>query len=327
MKSHRRGSRPLVVRFVLPSWAYPLAGMGAVVIGLLPWLLTGMRLPWEHLWAAAGMPPESPVMLIPLNQYYLMTVAVMVIPAGALAGTVARGAPPELRRRSGDLTALGLVVAVAAAGVQSGLAYAGVGAGEGVGVDLVLLLAWLVVCGTGAVVILMFLARSTRAGASVGAAIAAPGVGGWISAVMAPGMVTSSALVSSGDLRWMPAVLVGVALAWCGLRSFGRFAAWALSLVMLWVVPAVLIGIGAAAGHATATGLLDRIGAALDVLGYSLRPEIAGPPLIVAAGLGVLGTVVLLLVEKFRKAPAAGVTSVPGPPSRADPKPAPTYGG
>lgn len=298
-----------MVRFVLPAWAYVLAGVAAVIAALVPWIRTGMAIPLQDLWSRPSAPAEAPSMFLPLNQYYLMTLAGLVLTAGAIGGLVARGAPPEHRRRSGDLSALGLVLALAGCAVQSGLAYSSMRPkSDGVAVSLVLLLVWVVLCSAGAVVLLLLLARSTRAGASVASAIAAPAVGVWVSALTAPELVSSTAVVSSGDLRWLPAVLVGLALAWCGLRTGGRVAAWAMSLVLLWVVPAVLMAIGAAASSQGSPGVMDRIGAGLDVLGYALRPELALPGLILAAAVGLVGTIILLLVERFR--PARVTTTV-----------------
>lgn len=297
------------MRFLLPTWAYLLVGIGAVVVGLLPWLRTGMRIPLQRLWARGPVPAESPVMLLPLNQYYLMTLAALVLTAGAISGVIARGTPPERRRRSGDVAAVGVFLALAGCAVQSAFAFTSMHAGaepdqDGGRVPLVLFLLWVVLSTSGAVLLLLLLARSTRAGACVAAAIAAPAVGVWLSALTAPHLVTSTAVVSSGDLRMVPAVLVGLSLAWCGLRTPGRIAAWPMSLILLWVVPAVLTGIGAAAGAGGSPGLMDRIGAALDVLAYSMRPELVLPALIVAAAVGLVGTIVLLLVEHFRPAPA-----------------------
>jgi hypothetical protein len=35
----------------IPDWAGPLLTLGALVIGQLPWLTTGLRLPLQNLWA------------------------------------------------------------------------------------------------------------------------------------------------------------------------------------------------------------------------------------------------------------------------------------
>lgn len=279
-------------------------GIASVLVALMPWLLTGLRMPLQRLWAPGALPAESPAMLLPLNQYYLMTLAGLVLTAGAISGLVARGAPPEKRRRSGDLSALGVLLALGGCAVQSAAAFSGMRSDDGSGRALVLFLVWVLVSSAGAVVVLLLLARSTRAGACVAAAIAAPAAGVWLSALSSPDVVISTAVVSSGDLRWAPAVLVGLALAWCGLRTRGRISAWVMSMVLLWVVPALLTAISAAAAYRGGTEGFARTGAALDVLGYSLRPELAFPPVVLAGVVGLVGTGTLLVLERFRPGPA-----------------------
>ena len=99
-------------------------------------------------------------------------------------------------------------------------------------------------------------------------------------------------------------MLVGLALAWCGVRTSGRIAAWVMSLVLLWVLPAVLTAISYVAGFRAAESLLESIGAGLDVLALALAPSIAGPPVLLALGIGVLGSLLIWLVL-FRRARAA----------------------
>ena len=46
----------------LPWWAALLIGVGAALVGLLPWIITGMRLPLQNLWASSTLPgaPRPP---------------------------------------------------------------------------------------------------------------------------------------------------------------------------------------------------------------------------------------------------------------------------
>lgn len=67
-----------------------LAGMAAGVLGLLPWLITGMRLPRPELWAAETPHDEMPIVLLPFSQYELILLIVVLVIGSAVAGLLAR---------------------------------------------------------------------------------------------------------------------------------------------------------------------------------------------------------------------------------------------
>lgn len=299
-----RLDRPTLPRLLLPSWAYPLVGIGAVLIGLLPWIRAGLRLPLQDLWAAPTAAEDMPLVLVPLNQYYLDTTLGLFVTAGVVGGVVARAAPPARRAFSGGLTAAGWFLAMTLACVQSALVLA-----EGLreqdersSTYLVLMVAWAVLSALGGLLVLILLARAPRAGATVAVALAAPAVGSWAKALIAPSMALASPEVVTfvGFLHWLPAVLVGLALAWCGVRTSGRLAAWVMSLVLLWVLPAVQTVIGYVAGFRTSGGLWESFGSGLDLFALLLAPDIAGPPVLVALGIGVVGSVAIWFVLRTR---------------------------
>ncbi|MEO5992604.1 MAG: hypothetical protein ABIP92_03500, partial [Arthrobacter sp.] len=54
-------------------------------------------------------------------------------------------------------------------------------------------------------------------------------------------------------------VLVGVALAWCGLRPAVRAVVWAVDLGLLWVVPAGFTAVSSVLGTRVLGGDLGRM--------------------------------------------------------------------
>lgn len=48
-------------------WAALPVGAAAAVLGLLPWIVTGMRLPLQNLWAADTAPDQMPVAFLPMS--------------------------------------------------------------------------------------------------------------------------------------------------------------------------------------------------------------------------------------------------------------------
>src|SRR5699024_1447578 len=121
-----------------------------VLIGLLPWFRAGLRLPLQNLWATPTLPEDMPVVLVPLNQYYLSTILALFVTAGLVGGVVARAAPPAHRALSGGLTAAGAFLAMTFACVQSALVVAaGLRTDEQSGTYLTLVVAWAGLCGLG----------------------------------------------------------------------------------------------------------------------------------------------------------------------------------
>ena len=274
------------------------------MLGMLPWFRAGLHLPLQNLWAAPTLPEDMPLVLVPLNQYYLDAILGLFVTAGVIGGLVARAAPPAHRALSGGLTAAGAFLAIGFACVQSAVVLA-----DGLATEderastyLALVVAWAALSGLAGLLVLILLARAPRAGATVAAALAAPAVGSWAQMLLAPSIALASPAVQTtvAYLHWLPAVLVGVALGWCGVRTSGRIGAWVMSLVLLWVVPAVLTVIGYMAGFRASGGVLESLGSGLDLFGLLLAPDIAGPPVLVALVIGVLVSVVISITLRIR---------------------------
>jgi hypothetical protein len=219
------------------------------VLGLLPWLLTGLRLPLQNLWATDVLPEEMPLALLPFSQYFLTLIVSVIVVGSALAGLAAR---VGRRRGIGPLgTALGAVGVQVVALVQSALT---VSAGLREDRDSDLYLAAIVGGTVGAIAVgallLLVIARAPRAGAAVAISLAAVAAGGWLTGVVAPlsrdGSPAGLALLNG--VQWLPGILAGLALAWCGVLSVSRVIAWIVSLAVLWVGPVLVTAVSAAAG-------------------------------------------------------------------------------
>jgi len=109
---------------LLPSWACLLLGIGLAVIGLLPWLITGLRLPLQNLWATETRPEQMPRVLLPFNQYaVVLIIAVLVI--GAAAGLCSRALRPRLARRGVWAMGGGVLLVQLAAVLQTAIVVQG----------------------------------------------------------------------------------------------------------------------------------------------------------------------------------------------------------
>jgi hypothetical protein len=291
-------------------WQLLLVGMGAALLGLLPWLLTGMRLPLQNLWATDTLPDDMPLVLLPFSQYSLSTIASLLVvgaAAGGLAGRILRARTPA---RGFALLFFGVllvdVVAVAqsAATVGPGLREDTWSAVYLAGVLTVAVLA----VGIGASV-LWLIGRAPQAGAVVGIAIAAVLLPGWLHLLMAP---RGPAFAGEPEwlwtaVRWVPSVLIGLAIAWAGVRTAGRIIAAIAALALLWLAPALITAASAALGSrvlARVPGEMLDYGAGVFRLAAT-DPDLVVKPIVVAVVVAAVGLVVRALLAR-RTAARAG---------------------
>lgn len=291
----------------LPRWPFVLIGVGAALVGLLPWLVTGMRLPLQNLWAADAMPDDMPLALLPFSQYELSTIASLLVVGAAVAGIAARA----LRRRSPRggfaLLLFGVLLVDVVAIVQTATV---VGAGlrddDWSTVYLTAVLAVAILALLVAMLVLWLIARAPRAGAVIGLSIAAVLVSGWLHLLLAPEPVfTGEPAWLWTAVRWVPAVLVGAAIAWGGVGTVGRVIGALASLVILWVGPALITAVSAAAGtRVLAREPAEMLDYARRVFGMALtEPALVAPPLVVAvcvAGVGLIGRALLGRSQRVR---------------------------
>jgi len=291
----------------LSLWMSALLGVSAAVVGLLPWLIQGMRLPLQNLWAVEAAPDEMPLVLLPFSQYALTTEIGLMVVGAAVAGLLARLLRSWLPRRGTLSMFLALIVVQLGAIVQTSVVVQGglqdrrdatfyLAAVAGVAV-----LAMLV-----GIAVFWLIARTPRAGALIGFAMAAVALAPWLSELVHPllnpqyGTVEDFRRWQASVLRWVPATLVGLAVGWCGIRSVGRVIAVLVSFGLLWIVPALATAISYAAGSRVyAHDLQAMASAGIGVFRQAVTmPEIVVPSLAVAAIVAVLVGVVLRLLRR-----------------------------
>jgi hypothetical protein len=285
----------------LPRWTYLLLGVASAVAGLLPWVVSGMRLPLQNLWATETLPGDMPIVLLPFNQYALLLIAALLVTGAAIAGIVTR-ATRRRRPRFGVTAMLVGVLAVQVVAVAQTTAVVRAGLQDRPESDLYLaaLIAVATVSVLVGVLVMLLVATAPKAGAMIGLSIAAVAFGPWCSRLLVPsGSVAAAEIAPLLDvIRWIPAVLVGVAIAWAGVGTVGRVVAAGASLGILWIGPAFITAVANAAGSrvlARDPALMAEY--AVEVFGMALTiPSIALPPLIVAvvvAAIGIVGRVIL----------------------------------
>jgi hypothetical protein len=277
-------------------------GIAAALLGLLPWILTGMRLPLQNLWATGTAPEAMPIAFLPLSQYATTVIPGLLVTGAAAAGLAARALRPRLPRRGAMVVALAVLLVDAIAGVQSSIVVAdGLERSNAAAFYLTALVIVILVSIAMALVVLLLVARAPVPGATIALSVAALAAGMWLDALIAPAgtVPTQTTMLLLGIARWVPAVLVGLAIGWCGVRSAGRIAAVVVSLVALWIGPAAITAVSAAAG----ARILLRYPA--EMLDYGMGvltmaatlPELVLPPLIVAVVVGALLMVVRHVVR------------------------------
>ncbi|WP_022888634.1 hypothetical protein [Agromyces italicus] len=284
----------------LPRWPFILIGVAAAAIGLLPWLITGMRLPLQNLWASETMPDDMPLVLLPFSQYRLSMIASLLVVGAAAAGITARSLRDRSPRGGFALLLSGVLLVDVVAIVQTAtVVAAGLRDDTWSQFYLAAVLAVAVLALGVAVLVLWLIARAPRAGAMMGLAVAAVLISGWLHPLLAPDPVfTGEPAWLWAAVRWVPSVLVGAAIAWGGVGTVGRVAAALASLVILWVGPALITAVSAAAGtRVLAREPAEMLDYARRVFGMALTdPALVVPPLVVAvcvAGVGLVGRALL----------------------------------
>jgi hypothetical protein len=285
---------PQRIQAVRTPW-FVAIGAAAAALGLLGWLLRGPRLPLQNLWAVETLPDDMPVVLLPFSQYEATFLIALLVTGSALAGLIAR--PVAGTRRRAALAALAgvllvqvIAIAQTVAVVSSGLEDSNRSTLYLAAIGAIILLG--LICGVG---VFLLLALAPRAGATLGAGLAAIAAGWWLSGALSTVILFApydSPLLSV--LRWVPAVLLGLALGWCGLATPGRVVAWVLDLALLWGIPAVATGVFYVLGSRVALGSEQAalVGDGLRVIAAAATSGATLPPVVAAA---VIGAVVLLL--------------------------------
>ena len=228
------------------------SGAAFAVLALLPWLVTGMRLPLQNLWAAQTLPQDMPIALMPLSQYAITQVLAILVVGYGSAGVLARAIRPRLPRGAvlglaGGALAVHLVVAVQAlTTVASGLR-------ERTASDVYLaaLVAVVVASVLIGLLVLRMLTAPSRAAAVLGLCSLGLVGASWLESLLTALSTVSGEGPSAAVfpvLRWVPAVVVGATIAWGGCGTTARSAPSVLGLLLLWLVPAALTALSSAVG-------------------------------------------------------------------------------
>ncbi|MCG2622188.1 hypothetical protein LVY72_09685 [Arthrobacter sp. I2-34] len=232
-------------------------GAALATLGLLPWLITGMRLLLQNLWAVQTPPEQMPIALLPFSQYALTLLVAMIVMGSGLAGCFARATRANLGRSAPGAITVGVVVVQAIAVVQTTLTLSrGLSETSTAELYLTALVAGTVAAILIGILVLLLIARPPKAGAAVGLSIAGVLAGAWLGGIILPfgTVATDSHTVLLGALRWLPAIIVGLAVVWCGFGTSGKLFAVVGSLLVLWIGPAAFTAISAAAGTRVLAG-------------------------------------------------------------------------
>ncbi|CAN5161167.1 hypothetical protein BH11ACT4_BH11ACT4_24650 [soil metagenome] len=288
----------LAPRRTIASPAYLALGIGSAIVGLLPWIITGMRLPLQNLWATETRPADMPIALLPFSQYYLAFIVSLMLIGSAVAGIVGRGTAPRTPRTALPALIGGVLLVQVAAIVQSAATVAaGLGHRSAATGYLLAIVGGTVVAILLGIGILALIARAPKPGALVALSIAAVAFASWFSGLAFPiGTVVSASdysEVMSVVIRISPAILIGAAIAWCGIGSAGRVVAAIGGLVILWIGPTLVTAVSSAAG----TRVLAPYPA--EMLDYGVQvfrsaigmPDLWASNLALALGVAVVGLV------------------------------------
>ncbi|KQO94492.1 hypothetical protein [Leifsonia sp. Leaf264] len=300
----------------LSAWLLFLIGVASALVGLLPWFVAGLRLPLQNLWENDTTAERMPLVLLPFSQYTLTLIVALLLIGSAVAGLIARATRARQSRGGYVAIVAGVLLTQLIATVQTAVA---VGGGLQSRSESTLYLSLLIAVAALAIAVgvgvLVLIARAPRAGALVGLSIASVAAGSWLSGLIAPvgSFPAEWAIQVLGYARWIPAILVGIAIAWCGVNTVGRVIAAIVGLVLLWLGPALITAISSAAGSRVLAGypseMLDY-GVGVFRMAF-LMPELVVPPLVVAivvAAVG-LGTRMLLAGTRGRAATATTATN------------------
>ena len=289
-------TRPLQQTKRAPAWDAALGwllGILAGLLGLAPWLITGAQLPLQNSWATEVLPEQMPVSLLPLSQYKLTTLVALLTAGGAAAGLAVRiwqpvptatgGVVRGVRRSCG--TVLGHRPVVHGARRRPD--------GRDAGEDLLRRPAGRRHCvhrrePRGVPAPRVEIRALVALGAGLMAVPATSWAGEWVVGFVGQTNIPTAVPTVA---RWIPALIVGCALAWCGLRPARRAVVWLADLALLWVVPALFISVGYVLGtRAMAGDLQEMLLMSRQILAATLGPAGGAlPTVVLALGIALAG--------------------------------------
>ncbi|WP_051025021.1 hypothetical protein [Arthrobacter sp. Rue61a] len=279
-----------------------LIGILAAALGLVPWWISGARLPLQNLWATQVMPGQMPLALLPLSQYEVLTIVALLTTGGAAAGFAIRVWSPVRRRLVTWCAIVGLLLVQVAATVQS-FELLGQGLMRGTLAQYYRagLMAGVICSILAAVVALLLIASKSTVATTIGGGLMAVPFTSW-AVEWVVGVVghTNVPIAVPSIAHWLPAIVVGCALAWCGVRPLGRLAVWVLNLAFLWVIPAVFTAVQSVLGTRVIAGdIPEMVLMGREVLTAALGPDGgAVPTVLLALALGLAGVGIRVIAAR-----------------------------
>jgi hypothetical protein len=286
------------------AWAMALpVGILAAMVGLLPWWMSGGRLPLQDLWEGTVRPGAMPITLLPFSQHFVVLIFALLIVGAAVAGiggrTLRVGGWGVVLLVAGvllvQITAASQTALVVRDGLQqrleSTLYLSGLVAGAGMSILV-------------GVIVTVLIARAPRGGALIGLTIGAIGMASWTGALLGPDRIGEGPLTAVLVIvPWIAPVLTGVAIAWTGIDTAGRVLAAILAVVLIWVAPAVTTAVTSALGsRALIRSGGDIVDDAIGVFQLALvTPELALRPILATVAVAAIGLVVRMLVVRRRR--------------------------
>lgn len=291
-------------------WAWTVAlpvGIGGAIVGLLPWLVSGARLPPQVLWVQTLRAEDMPLALLPFSFVTVILIFSLLI-VGAAAAAIG-GRALRVRGWGLVLLVLGVLIVQIGATVQTaGVVQKGLQDRLESNVYLVALVAGTSLSILVGLIVTILVAGAPRAGALVGLTIGAIGMGSWIGALIDPSLIGRGPLAALLVIvPWVAPVLTGVAIAWTGIDTAGRVIAALFALVLVWVAPAVTTALANALSNQV------LIHSSSDVIDYAvgvfqaalLNPELALRPIIATAAVAGVGLGVRALISSRWRRPGA----------------------
>ncbi|TQL46778.1 hypothetical protein FB562_2303 [Homoserinimonas aerilata] len=295
-------ARARLISAIAPFTLGALAAAG----GILPALLDGGRLPLQNLWTTQTLPEDMPFALLPVSQYQAITLLALLVMGGVVAGLAVR----VIRRRrpiAARPVAAGLLVVHTIAIVQSFVVVAdGVGA-FAEGADdrgffyFTGMLTGVEACALLALLAFRLTSRRSVGPVALGVGLAAVPFASWIgTGIVAVTGLAGYPPLAADVLRWLPALIVGLALAWCGVKPVARLGVWAGLLLALWLIPALFTATAYALGMRVLDGdLAEMADAGAQVFGMALWVDLG--PVVVAAAIGAVGVGARMLWTRSRR--------------------------
>lgn len=295
----------LAQRRPLRSRTFLLLGVGSAIFGLLPWIITGMHLPLQNLWAVSTT--DMPIGLLPFSQYYVFLIAALIVIGSTAAGIIARATAAQHPRSALIALIIGVVGVQTIATVQTAIVVtSGLSERAASTLYVAALTAGTVAAIMLGVGILVLIARAPRAGVLVGVSIAAIALSSRLGGLFFPvgSVVSSSPLTSafSDVTRLMPAIVVGITIAWVGVGTIGRVVAAIVSLLLLWFGPTLVTAVSAAVGSRVLLPYpAEMLDYGLGVFRMAIRmPELWLSEISLAVAIGFLGLVTRRVISRRR---------------------------